>query len=77
MNLQDTENNPHLAHAVVREFDVSFRVQEYVVQFQISVDDSSLVQVVECQTNLRWVEPEKGAWLINSRSGCSVRKGGK
>lgn len=69
-NFHDLENKPHLAHAVVCKFDVSFWVQKHVVQFQISVDDSSLVKVVERQTNLCWVEPEKRSWLINS-----VRKG--
>ncbi len=42
----------HLAHAIVCKFDVSLRVQQHIVQFQISVDDSPLVEVVECQTDL-------------------------
>lgn len=48
--------NSHLAHAVVCEFDVSLRVQQHVVQLQISVDDSSLMKVVERQTDLCRVE---------------------
>lgn len=43
---------PHLAHAVVCQFDMSLRIQQNVVQFQISVDDSPLVEVVERQTDL-------------------------
>lgn len=74
MNLQDAENNPHLAHAIVCEFDVSFRVQKHVVQFQISVDDPSLMQVVERQTDLRWVESEKRRTINKVEIGSQRRK---
>lgn len=40
-------STPHLAHAVVCEFDVSLRVQQHIVQLQISVDYPPLVEVVE------------------------------
>lgn len=46
----------HLAHSVVCKFDVSLWIQQHVVQFQVSVDDSSLVEIVERQTDLCWVE---------------------
>ena len=49
----------HLAHAVICKFDVSLWVQQHIVQFQISVDDSPLVEVVERKTNLCGVEPEE------------------
>lgn len=50
---------PHLAHAVVCKFDVSLWVQQHVVQFQISVDDSPFVEVVERKTDLCRVESVK------------------
>lgn len=49
----------HLAHAIICKFDVSLRIQQHIVQFQISVDDSPLMKVVECQTDLCWVESER------------------
>lgn len=74
------KTKPHLAHAVVCELDVSFRVQEHVVQFQIPVDDSSLVEVVECQTDLCRVEPDKkkkqrSRFMIAQDHVASVGKG--
>lgn len=49
---------PHLAHAVVCKLDVTLRIQQHIVQFQVSVDDSPLVEVVERQTDFCWVESE-------------------
>lgn len=43
---------PHLAHAIVCKFDVSFRVQQHIVQLEIPIYDSSLVKIVQCQTDL-------------------------
>lgn len=53
--------HPHLAHAVVGELDVSLRVQQHVVQLQVSVDDPSLVQVVQRQADLSRVEPDRSS----------------
>lgn len=50
--------NTHLAHAVVRELDVSLGVEQHVVQLQVSVDDALLVEVVERQADLCRVESE-------------------
>lgn len=36
----------HLTHAVVSEFDVSFRVQQYIVQLQISINYPSLMKII-------------------------------
>ena len=38
-----------LAHAIISQFDVSFVIQQDVVQLQIAVDDALLVQEVERQ----------------------------
>ena len=48
----------YLAHAVVCELDVSFVVQQHIVQLQVAVDDRFLVQEVEGDADLCSVEPE-------------------
>lgn len=49
----------HLAHAIICKFDVSLRIQKHIVQFQISINDSPLMEVVERQTDLCWVKSER------------------
>ena len=39
-------NFPHLTHAIVSEFNVSFRVQQHVVQFQISINYPSFMKII-------------------------------
>ena len=46
-----------LAHPVVGQLDVTFVVQQNVVQLQISVNDSSLMQIIQRQADLRTVKP--------------------
>lgn len=59
---QCTERNQcvfYLAHAVVCELDVSFVVQENVVQLQIAVDDALFMQEVQSNTDFSSVKSVK------------------
>ena len=49
---------PHLflAQTVVGDLDMSIQRQQYVVELQIAIDDAVLVEVLECQANLRGIE---------------------
>ena len=49
--------DPFLAHPVVGELDVTLVVQEDVVQLQVSVNDSSLMEIIQRQADLRTVKP--------------------
>lgn len=55
---EGTRRDTYLAHAVICEFNVSLRVEQHIVQFEISVDDAALVEVVERQTDLCRIESE-------------------
>ena len=48
----------YLAHAVVGELDVSFVVQQHIVQLQVAVDDRFLMQEVQRDADLCSVESE-------------------
>lgn len=49
---------PHvfLAETIICDLDVTIKGQEDVVQFQITVNDTMLVEVLQCQTDLGSVE---------------------
>jgi hypothetical protein len=49
----------HLAHPVICQLDVSLVIQENVVQFQISVEDSLFMQEIESDTNFSSIESER------------------
>ena len=52
-----SRSDSFLAHAIVCQLDVSLMVQQHVVQLKVSVDDPTLVQVVQGQTDFRAIEP--------------------
>merc|ERR1719270_1349493 len=54
--------NSLLTHAVVRQLDVSLVIQEDIVQFQISVNYSALVKIVERETNFCAVKTRVLLW---------------
>lgn len=45
-SMQSTAKMSYFAHAIVCELDVSFMVQENIVQLQITVDDALFMQEV-------------------------------
>lgn len=49
----------HLAHPVVCQLDVSLVIQENIVQFQISVEDSLFMQEIQSDTNFSSIESER------------------
>lgn len=53
----------HLAHPVVCQLDVSLVIQENIVQFQISVEDSLFMQEIQSDTNFSSIESEKKGFI--------------
>lgn len=65
----------YLAHAVVCELDVSFMVQENVVQLQVAVDDALFMQEVQSNTDfssIKSVEVKSNTESDVSDLSCSV-----
>ena len=54
--------DPFLAHPVVGKLDVTLVVKEDVVQLQISINDSSFVEIIQCQADLCTVKPGVLFW---------------
>lgn len=50
---------PHFAHSIICQFDVSIMVQEDVVQLQVAVDDSLLMQKVQSDADFSSIKPEE------------------
>lgn len=50
---------PHFAHPIICQFDVSVVVQEDVVQLQVAVDDSLLMQEVQSDADFSSIKPEE------------------
>lgn len=54
---------PHFAHPIICQFDVSIVVQEDVVQLQVAVDDSLLMQKVQSDADFSSIKPEERSSL--------------
>lgn len=51
---------PHvlLAETIISNFDVTIHGQQNVIELQITVDDTVLVEVLKCQADLGGIEPK-------------------
>lgn len=52
---------PHvlLAKTIISNFDVTIQGQQNVIELQVTVNDTVLVEVLECQADLGGIEPKK------------------
>lgn len=68
---------PHilLAETVVRNLDVAVQGEQDIVEFQITVDDSILMEVLQCQADFRSIEPTWISVLANSIEATLGRRG--
>lgn len=57
INWDNEHIQTNLTHAVISEFDVSLWLQQNIVQLQVPVNDSTLMEVVQGETDLCWVKP--------------------
>lgn len=67
----------HLAHAVVCELDVSFMIQEDVVQLQIPVDDALFMQEVQSDADFSSIKSVKDihkGWCAKRKKKNSFRE---
>lgn len=60
---------PHvfLAETIIADLDVTVQGKENVIQFQIAIDDTILVEVFESETDLRSVEPNHSQFKSHRR----------
>lgn len=49
----------YFAHSIIGQFDVSFMVQQHVVQLQVPVDNSLFVQEVQSDADFSCIKSEK------------------
>lgn len=68
---------PHilLAETVVRNLDVAVQGKQDIVEFQITVDDSILMEVLQRQADFRSIEPTWISVLANSIEATQVGRG--
>ena len=46
----------NLTHAVIRQFNMTLTVEQHVVQFQVPIDDASVVEKIESRRDFGSVE---------------------